>query len=80
MTLTGPEDAVDGYLASVQSMEPDAVTVIGERRLGRTKAVMLYGAANDAQRGRARAAGLDIDPLELQELFIHLTARNGDKQ
>ena len=69
VTVTGPADAVDGFVSGL--------TVLGEQRLGRTKAVMVYGALDDARRRAARDAGLDVGPVALQDLFIHLTQPTG---
>lgn len=56
----------------------DGLTVIGDRQLGHTKSVMLYGSFDAAQRQRARAAGLEIEPVALQDLFVHLTTTKGE--
>lgn len=64
-TVTGPTDAVDRFVAGL--------TVLGEKLLGRTKSVTLYGELDDARRRDAHEAGLDLGPVALQELFVHLT-------
>lgn len=69
--LTGPADTVDRHV--------NGLTVIGERQLGRTKSVMVYGAIEDTQRQEMHAAGLDLEPLALQDLFVHLTAPKGER-
>ena len=48
-------------------------TVLGERQLGPTKSTTIYGQVDDELRARARAAGLELGPVGLQDLFIHLT-------
>ena len=63
--VTGPAEAVDRFA--------DGLTVLGRRTLGPTASVMVYGAMDDADRQQARHAGLDIGPLALQDLFVHLT-------
>ena len=69
VAITGPAEVVDQHA--------DGLTVIGMRQLGRTRSVMVYGALDAARRQEARAAGLEIEPLALQDLFIHLTTPKG---
>ena len=45
-------------------------------RLGSTKAVMVYGELSEEAQLAAHRAGLEIGPISLQDLFIHLTGRN----
>lgn len=63
--VTGHEDDVDAF---IQGQE-----VIGERRLGRTKSAMVYGDINGAFIADARSANLEVEPLGIQDLFVHLT-------
>jgi ABC-2 type transport system ATP-binding protein len=67
--VTGPAEAVDRFVAGH--------TVLGERQLGRTKSAMVYGGLDDSHRRQARDAGLDLGPIALQELFVHLTRPSG---
>jgi ABC-2 type transport system ATP-binding protein len=67
--VTGPAEAVDRFVAGR--------TVLGERRLGRTKSATVYGGLAEHHRREARDAGLDLDPIALQDLFIHLTQPSG---
>jgi ABC-2 type transport system ATP-binding protein len=67
--VTGPAEAVDRFVAGR--------TVLGERRLGRTKSAMVYGGLDDRHRRQARDAGLDLGPIALQDLFVHLTQPSG---
>ncbi|MBX9244715.1 ABC transporter ATP-binding protein [Actinotalea ferrariae] len=69
-TLTGPGDVVDAFL--------DGRRVLERRTLGRTAQVTVDGGLDDAERRRARDAGLEIGPVPLQDLFVHLTA-SGDR-
>ncbi|MEU6861015.1 ABC transporter ATP-binding protein [Glycomyces sp. NPDC046736] len=63
-TLTGPADKVDAVAAGLE--------VLAEQRLGGTKSATV--AALDGEvRARAADAGLEIGPVGLQDLFIHLT-------
>ncbi len=71
VAITGPEETVDQFVGGR--------TLIGERQLGRTKSVMLYGQFDAAERERARGAGLDLDPIALQDLFVHLTTQKGGR-
>ncbi|GAB4002745.1 ABC transporter ATP-binding protein [Glycomyces albus] len=64
-TLTGPAGAVDQIA--------DGLEILAEQRLGGTKSVTV-GSALDAQtRERAAASGIELGPVGLQDLFIHLT-------
>lgn len=65
--VTGPADEVDRFA------DRGGFTRLGDRQLGRTKSAMLYGPIDDAHRRQAREAGLDLGPVDLQDLFIHLT-------
>jgi ABC-2 type transport system ATP-binding protein len=64
MTLTGPADVVDRISAGHQ--------IVGQRDLGRTRQVTLFGADDDVARA-ARQAGLELGGVPLQDMFIHLT-------
>lgn len=63
--ITGPAAQVDAFVQGMQ--------VVGRRTLGRTASVMVMASLDRAQRRAAEAAGLDLAPLGLQELFVHLT-------
>ncbi|MDP9797204.1 ABC-2 type transport system ATP-binding protein [Catenuloplanes nepalensis] len=67
-TVTGPAGEVDAFVAG------NDLAVLGEKRLGGTKATTVYGTLTDGQRREAAAAMLEITPVGLQDLFIHLTA------
>lgn len=71
VAITGPQDAVDAFIAGR--------TVIGERQLGRTKSAMLYGMLQNGERDEAARAGLDLEPLDLQDLFVYLTEPKGGR-
>ena len=45
--------------------------------LDRTKSAMVYGGLDEAHRRQARDAGLDLGPVALQDLFVHLTEPTG---
>jgi ABC-2 type transport system ATP-binding protein len=69
-TLTGPAAAVDEAAAGLE--------ILAEQQLGGTKSITVAAFA-PGTRERAAAAGLEIGPVGLQDLFIHLTepSRNG---
>lgn len=67
--VTGPAEAVDRFVSDH--------TILSERRLGGTKAVTLYGDVDTAARARAIDTGLELGPIALQDLFVHLTAPKG---
>ncbi|RBQ19361.1 ABC transporter ATP-binding protein [Spongiactinospora rosea] len=66
VSVTGPEEEVGRFVAGL--------TVLGDKRLGRTRSAMVYGELDAERRGKARAAGLELGPIALQDLFVHLTA------
>lgn len=68
-SVVGPEDAVARFA--------DGRTVIGRQQLGRTAQVMLYGRLDDDDVAQARRLGLELAPVDLQDLFVHLTAPEG---
>ncbi|MGC4191712.1 MAG: ABC transporter ATP-binding protein [Thermomicrobiales bacterium] len=63
--ITGPADRVDAFV--------DGMRVIGRRSLGRTASAMVMTRLDASQRQRAEADGLDLTPIALQDLFVHLT-------
>jgi len=72
-TLREAGAAVSGDAELVDSFTP-GLRVLGEKTLGRAKSATVYGPLDDERRARARAAGLDLDPIALQDLFVHLTS------
>lgn len=71
-TVTGNAAAVDRFSAGR--------TVINRKTLGPTVAAMLYEVLGDQDRTAADAAGLELSPASLQDLFIHLTAPEPSEQ
>ncbi|WP_127589601.1 ATP-binding cassette domain-containing protein [Paenibacillus lautus] len=65
VSITGPAAKVDEF---IQGMK-----VLNVQQLGSTKAVMVYGELSEASQSAALRAGLEIGPISLQDLFIHLT-------
>ncbi|WP_030156684.1 ATP-binding cassette domain-containing protein [Glycomyces sp. NRRL B-16210] len=70
-TLTGPAESVDAVASGLE--------VLAEQRLGATKSITVAAAPDAPTRERAAAAGIEIGPVGLQDLFIHLTepGKNG---
>lgn len=64
-TITGPAEAVERFTAGRR--------VLNERRLGPTLAVTIFDILTESDRRSARDLGLDVGPVGLQELFVHLT-------
>jgi ABC-2 type transport system ATP-binding protein len=66
LTVTGPADDVAAFVADRD--------VVARQQLGRTaQATVVGGRPDDAD--RARRAGLELGPVALQDLFVHLTDR-----
>ena len=64
-SITGAADQVDEFAAGMK--------ILNEQKLGGTKKAMVYGVLDEDQLSSARQLGLDVGPVSLQELFIHLT-------
>ncbi|MFG1926929.1 ATP-binding cassette domain-containing protein [Cryptosporangium sp. NPDC048952] len=65
VSVTGPISLVDDFAVGL--------TVLGHQTLGPTKSAMIYGDFDDERRRAARTAGLELGPVAVQDLFIHLT-------
>jgi ABC-2 type transport system ATP-binding protein len=72
-TLRAAGAAVTGEAALVDSFTL-GLEVLGEKTLGRTKSAMVYGVLDEKRRTQAREIGLELDPIALQDLFVHLTS------
>lgn len=70
VAVTGPGTAVDAFVAGR--------TVLSERSLGGVRQATLYGALDDDEVARARATGLTLAPVGVQDLFVHLTTGAAD--
>lgn len=66
LSVTGPAEDVEAFVAGR--------TVVGRQRLGGTVQATVVGAVDDAALAVARAGGLELGPVPLQDLFVHLTA------
>ncbi len=67
VTVTGPAEHVD---AIAQGM-----TALGEKQLGSTKSVTLFGILSPEARESIKQLNLEIEPIGLQDLFVHLTKK-----
>lgn len=65
-SVVGPTDAVLAFA--------DGRTVVARQDLGRTTQVTVDGALDEAAVADARRRGLDLAPVDLQDLFVHLTS------
>ncbi|MDQ8738785.1 ABC transporter ATP-binding protein [Paenibacillus sp. LHD-38] len=70
--ITGASEAVDRFV--------EGLTVLGEKKLGKTKSVTVFGELTEELRKRALAEGLELGPVSLQDLFVHMTKKRGDEQ
>ncbi|WNV82022.1 ABC transporter ATP-binding protein [Umezawaea sp. Da 62-37] len=68
-SVTGPVGAVDRFVADL--------TVLDQKELGPTKSAMVHGTLDDGRRAEAARAGLDLGPIALHDLFVHLTEPAG---
>ncbi|MFV2018042.1 ATP-binding cassette domain-containing protein [Micromonospora sp. LOL_023] len=70
--VTGPAAAVDAFVAGR--------TVLGSQQLGGTRSTTILGPLDDTDRAAARTTGLELGPVGLQDLFVHLTATAGSAE
>ncbi len=68
--VTGPAETVDRFVSGLRVLE--------SKQLGGTKSVVVYANVSAAVRTDAVVAGLEIGPLPLQDLFVHLTTEQGE--
>lgn len=64
-SVTGAADQVDEFVSGME--------ILNEQKLGGTKSVMVYGTMGERELQKAHQFGLEIGPVSLQDLFIHLT-------
>lgn len=72
-TLRGAGAAVTGETTLVDSFTI-GLDVLGEKTLGRTKSATVYGPLDDKRRAQTQEVGLELGPIALQDLFVHLTS------
>ena len=66
-SVTGQADAVDRFM--------NGLNVLNVRQLGSTKSATVFGELDGARLHEAETAGLDVGPVALQDLFVHLTTK-----
>jgi len=64
-TITGASKNVDNFTSGMETLNT--------QQLGDTKSVMVYCEISEGKKFEADQIGLEIGPVSLQELFIHLT-------
>ncbi|GAB6929239.1 ABC transporter ATP-binding protein [Paenibacillus sp. JCM 10914] len=65
VSVTGAAHEVDQFIQGKK--------VLNTQQLGATKSVMIYGELEEMERQAAQRSGLELGPISLQDLFIHLT-------
>ncbi|MEU4620496.1 ABC transporter ATP-binding protein [Actinoplanes sp. NPDC023801] len=65
VSVTGPAQIVDDFVYGL--------TVLSQRTLGPTKQVTVFGGLDDERRALAGTYHLELGPVTVQDLFIHLT-------
>lgn len=70
-SITGKREDVDRFITGKK--------VLKTQELGTTKMAILYGSLLDSEIDQAQQYGLEVGPIRLQELFIHLTEKGEDK-
>jgi ABC-2 type transport system ATP-binding protein len=68
-TVIGPAEQADRFTAGM--------TTLAMRELGPTRSVTVDGVLDEADRRRAAELGLELGPVALQDLFVHLTEPGG---
>ncbi|MGH8793545.1 MAG: ATP-binding cassette domain-containing protein [Stackebrandtia sp.] len=69
VSVVGPAEAVERYVANL--------TVLNRQQLGGTLRATVFGELDAERRREAKSAGLELGPVPLQDLFVHLTAEKG---
>ncbi|MDV6011603.1 ABC transporter ATP-binding protein [Haloechinothrix sp. LS1_15] len=70
-SITGPAEEVDRLVTGLP--------VLSEQRLGRTKSVTVFGELGEQHREAARQRDLELGPVSLQDLFVHLTTGGAEQ-
>ena len=64
-SITGAAEVVDEFVRNMKQLNV--------QKLGNTKSVMVYGELSGSRTSNAHEKGLEVGPISLQDLFIHLT-------
>ncbi|WP_456273540.1 ATP-binding cassette domain-containing protein [Bacillus sp. AK031] len=64
-SITGSVEDVDAFVRDMKQLS--------SQKLGGTKSTMVYGEISEEKRQVAQQKGLEVGPVSLQDLFIHLT-------
>ena len=64
-SITGAAEEVDRFVRTMKQLNV--------QQLGSTKSVMVYGELSEEKGKEAQQLGLEVGPISLQDLFIHLT-------
>ncbi|MEJ6952537.1 ATP-binding cassette domain-containing protein [Natronospora cellulosivora (SeqCode)] len=64
-SIIGKASVVDNFVTDMK--------ILNKQQLGGTKSVMIYGELSQEKISEAEQKGLEIGPVSLQDLFIHLT-------
>lgn len=70
-TVTGPAEKAAAFAVGRD--------VVGRQELGPTLRLTLFGDPRPGDVARARELGVDLGPVDLQDLFVHLTAEPSDR-
>ncbi|MUK88223.1 ATP-binding cassette domain-containing protein [Ornithinibacillus sp. L9] len=68
--ITGSAETVDDFVRSMNQ--------INEKQLGSTKSVTIYGELHDDKKQAAVDKGLEVAPISLHDLFVHLTEEENE--
>lgn len=69
LRVSGPASLVDRWVAGQR--------VLAERSLGGRKTVTVFGSVGERERREAEQAGLELERVTLQDLFVHLVRKWG---
>lgn len=71
-SITGEAKDVDDFVETMQ--------VLNVQQLGPIKSAMVYEELSQAKRKNAQLRGLEVGPISLQDLFIHLTEEGNENE
>ncbi|KMK78332.1 ABC transporter [Alkalihalobacillus pseudalcaliphilus] len=70
-SLTGEKQLVDDFIKGKE--------ILKEQVLGQTKRAMIFGELSNEERELAKTKNIEVGPVSLQELFIHLTKEEDEE-